>query len=111
MILDTLLDVLTQNEKKYHPDPRFFGRIIPHVTCIHKLGSNLGFLHTEIQECVREVPDSVAGQVYCMLDKWEKKEGEKATVKKLLQAMQYSCTPENTYRNGVLDYFRDSDSD
>ena len=111
IISDTLLDLLTPDQKKSKPDGSFFGMLIGHVSRIHRLGASLGMSPTDIQGCIREVPDSVDGQAYHMLFKWKEKEGRKATVKKLLRALQRTDIPEESYRNDVLDYFNDSDSD
>ena len=108
---DTLLDVLTDDQKKFCPDERFLGRIISHVKSIQRLGARLGLTPAEIQDATREVPDSLVGQVYCMLWNWKENAEAKATVYKLLTALDDTDTPEHSYRNGVLDYFNDSDSD
>ena len=106
-----LLDLLTPDQKKSQPGERFFGRLLGHIPSINRLGANLGMGPTEIQDCVVEVPNSVDGQAYYMLFKWKEKQGRKATVKKLLIALQHTDIPEESYRNAVLDYFNDSDSD
>ena len=105
------MNLLTPDQKKSQPNERFFGGLLGHIPRIHRLGANLGMSHTEIQDCMVEVPESVDGQAYYMLCKWQEKEGRKATVKKLLKALQRTDIPEKSYRNSVLDYFNDSDSD
>ena len=111
IILDSLLRVLSSEQLKSTASAVFFGRIIPHVPSIDTLGANLGMMPAELVQCIQESPRSLASQVYCMLLKWKEKEGRNATVKKLLKAMQYSTIAEELYRDAVLDYFDDSDSD
>ena len=106
-----MLDLLTPDQKKSQPDGKFFGRLLLHIPCVDYLGANLEMTLEEIQDCIDKAPDSVARQVHRMLFKWTEKEGRKATVKKLLKALQYAGIPEESYRNAVLDYFNDSDSD
>ena len=110
-ILDSLLRVLSSKKLKSTASAVLFGRIIPHVPSIDTLGANLGMMPAELEQCVQESPQSLSAQVYCMLLKWKENEGSKATVKNLLKAMQYSTIPEELYRDAVLDYFDDSDSD
>ena len=105
------IKALGHDQKKSKPDGSFFGMFIGHVSHIHRLGASLGMSPTDIQGCSEEVPNSIEEQAYHMLFKWKEKEGSKVSVKKLLKAMQCTDIPEESYRNDVLDYFNDSDSD
>ena len=106
-----MLDLLTPDQKKSQTDGRFFGRLLRHIPCIDNLGANLEMTPTEIQDCIDKAPNSVMRQAHHIFFKWKEKEGRKATVKKLLKALQHTDIPEESYRNAVLDYFNDSDSD
>ena len=80
-----------------------------YITSIHYLGANLGVNFDEIQACEGE--KSLHAQVLCMLEKWKMKQGSKATVMELIEALQLSGISESCYKKTVLDYFKKQDPD
>ena len=106
-----MLEELTYDQKHICPDERFFVRIECDFETIHTLGINLGFKLEEIEEFVAYSPRSVSTQLLKMLSTWRKQKGTKATFKSLLEAMKRSKIPEHCYKDAVLEFFRDQDSE
>ena len=66
---------------------------------------------TEIEEFEAYRPGEVPTQAIKMLTTWRDRPGRKATVGKLIKAMQRAKIQEHCYKEAVVDFFSDFDSD
>ena len=71
----------------------------------------MDFSAREVEAFERSRPGSIPEQAISMLTAWMERPGSRATVQKLIKSMQRSQIPEELYRQAVLEFFEDSDSD
>ena len=86
-------------------------RIAFTLPSIYFLGVNLDFSQRDVEEFEQSRPGSLPEQALQMLTAWLERPGSRPTVKKLIKSMQRSQIPEEHYRQAVLEFFEDSDSD
>ena len=104
--LEENLESLTEQQKREEPTPQLLRLIAPCVLNPEEFGVQLGYKRRQvISKFLQDTTESKEIQALNILEAWGRKTKTKPTIGRLMQALQDSGVPEQSYKSVILDFF------